>query len=59
MTCRSSLLGPGDAEDMVILGCIPRLFGILILVIGNYFLRRGPWGPNGKWAGTTNSLAPQ
>ena len=43
MTCRSSLLGLGDAKDMVILGCIPRLFGILILVLGNYSLRRGPW----------------
>ena len=34
---------PWDAEDMVILDCIPRLFGILILVLGNYFPQRGPW----------------
>ena len=33
---------PWDAENKVILGCIPRLFGILILVLGNYSPRRGP-----------------
>ena len=37
------LFRPWDAEDMAILGCIPRLFGILILVLGNYSPRPGPW----------------
>ena len=47
-----------DAEDRVILGCISRLFGLSLLVLGNYSLRHGPWvlmesGPGHKFSGPT------
>ena len=35
--------GPWDAEDRDILGCIPRLFGLSLLVLGNYSPQRRPW----------------
>ena len=44
---------PWDAEDSVILGCISRLFGLSILVLDNYYPRRGPW------ALMENGLGPQ
>ena len=51
-----------DAEDRVILGCISRLFGISLLVLGNYYPRHGPWvlmesGPGHKFSGPI--IAPQ
>ena len=50
-----------DAEDRVILGCIFRLFGISLLVLGNYYPRHGPWvlmesGPGHKFSGPTIAL---
>ena len=47
-----------DAEDRVILGCISRLFGLSLFVLGNYSPRRGPWalmesGPRHKFSGPT------
>ena len=47
-----------DAEDKVILGCVSRLFGFSLLVLGNYLPRHGPWalvesGPNRKFSGPT------
>ena len=32
-----------DAEDSVILGCAPRLFGISLFVLGNFPPRHGTW----------------
>ena len=32
-----------DAEDMVILGCVSRLFDLSLLVLGNYPPRHWPW----------------
>ena len=32
-----------DSEDRVILGCVSRLFGLSLLVLGNYPPRHGPW----------------
>ena len=51
-----------DAEDKVILGCVSRLFGLSLLVLGNYPPRHGPWalvesGPDRKFSGPT--IAPQ
>ena len=51
-----------DAEDRVILGCVFRLFGLSLLVLGNYPPRHGPWalvesGPGRKFSGPT--IAPQ
>ena len=51
-----------DAKDRVILGCISRLFGLSLLVLDNYYPRRGPWilmesGPGHKFSGPT--IAPQ
>ena len=37
------LFSPRDAEDKVILGCTPRLFGLSLFVLGNYSPQRGPW----------------
>ena len=47
-----------DAEDRVILGCIYRLFGLSLLVLGNYSPRHEPWvlmesGPGHKFSGPT------
>ena len=47
-----------DAEDRVILNCISRLFGLSLLVLGNYSPRHGPWvlmesGPGHKFSGPT------
>ena len=49
-----------DAEDMVILGWVSRLFGISLLVLGNYPPRHGPWalvesGPGRKFSGPTDT----
>ena len=51
-----------DAEDRVILGCVSRLFGLSLLVLGNYPPWHGPWasvesGPDRKFSGPT--IAPQ
>ena len=48
-----------DAEDRVILGCVSRLFGLSLLVLGNYPPQHGPWalvesGPGRKFSGPTN-----
>ena len=47
-----------DAEDRVILSYISRLFGLPLLVLGNYPPRHGPWalvesGPGRKFSGPT------
>ena len=47
-----------DAEDRVILGCLYRLFGLSLLVLGNYPPRHGPWalvesGPGRKFSSPT------
>ena len=49
---------PWDAEDRVILDCVSRLFGLSLLVLGNYLPRHGPWalvesGPGRKFSGPT------
>ena len=51
-----------DTEDRVILGCISKLFGLSLLVLGNYSPWRGPWvllesGPGHKFSGPT--ITPQ
>ena len=51
-----------DAEDRVILGCIYRLFGLSLFVLGNHSPRHGPWalvesGPGRKFSGPI--IAPQ
>ena len=48
-----------DVEDMVILGCVSMLFGLFLLVLGNYPPRHGPWalvesGPGRKFSGPTS-----
>ena len=53
-----------DAEDRVILGCVSRLFGLSLLVLGNYHPRHGPWalvesGPGRKFSRVVSSLALQ
>ena len=48
-----------DAEDKIVIGYISRPFGLPLHFLGNASPRCGPWGPNVKWVGTTNSLAPQ
>ena len=50
-----------DAEDKVILGCVSRLFGLFLLVLGNYPPRHGPWalvesGPGRKFSGPTTTF---
>ena len=47
-----------DAEDRAILGCVSRLFGFPLLVLGIYPPRHGPWalvdsGPGRKSSGPT------
>ena len=47
-----------DAKDRVIFGCVSRLFGLSLLVLGNYPPRHGPWalvesGPSCKFSGPT------
>ena len=47
-----------DAEDMVILGCVSKLFGLSLLVISNYPPWHGPWalvesGSGRKFSGPT------
>ena len=47
-----------DAEDKIILGCTPRLFGLSPLVLGNYSPWHGPWvliesGPGHKFSDPT------
>ena len=49
---------PWDAEDMVILDCISRLFGLSLLVLDNFSPRGGPWalmesGLGHKFSGPT------
>ena len=51
-----------DAEDMVILGCVSRLFDLSLLVLGNYPPWHEPWalvesGSGRKFFGPT--IAPQ
>ena len=51
-----------DAEDRIILGYVSRLFGLSLLVLGNYPPQHGPWalvesGPGRKFSGPT--IAPQ
>ena len=48
-----------DAEDRVILGCAPRLFGLSLFVLVNFPPWHGPWdleerGPGRKFSGPTN-----
>ena len=50
-----------DAEDRVILSCISRLFGLSLLVLGNYSPRHGSWvlmegGPGHKFSGPTLNI---
>ena len=50
-----------DAEDRVILGCVSRLFGLSLLVLGKYPPQHGPWalvksGPGRKFSGPTIAL---
>ena len=52
------LLKSWDAEDKVILGCISRLFGLSLFVLGNYSPRHRPWvlmksGSGHKFSGPT------
>ena len=56
------LLKSWDVEDRAILGCVFRLFGLPLLVLGSYPPRHGPWalverGPSHKFSGPT--IAPQ
>ena len=39
---------PQDAEDRVILGCLPRPLGLSLLVLDNYSPRRGAWALTGN-----------
>ena len=50
-----------DAEDKVILGCVSRLFGLSLLVLGNYPPRHGLWalvesGPSRKFSSPYKNL---
>ena len=47
-----------EAEDRVILGCISRLFGLSLLILGNFSPQHEPWalmesGPGHKFSGPT------
>ena len=53
-----------DAEDRVILGYVFRLFGLSLLVLGNYPPRHGPWalvesGPGRKFSGPKKPNCPK
>ena len=52
------LLKSWNAEDRVILGCAPWLFGLSLFVLGKHLPPHGPWalvkrGPDHKFSGPT------